>query len=298
MILRRRRLLGIALNKPSYYVLTDGSMHPFELSNTPLVEFARNGQYSSGGSINGAYIYYNTIRELSFGTSYLPVKNITDDILISVNFTSLRKVDIMGFGKVTKMKAFLSNLPLLTDIDFSPLGKLEEISGVAVHLDGITKVDLAGLSGLKQLKGNTIRACQNLVSVDASGLTSLEQTMHSFISECPKLLSVDLSGLTSCRIIGGEFLYQNASLTSVDLSALVSLEIVGNYFLGKCSSLTSVTIGNVDWSAITVTSTDLAMIQCPNTSDCKIHAASQALGEAFKAKIGDNISNWTIVVDN
>jgi hypothetical protein len=104
--------------KASYYVTTDGTVHPFELENTPVENFCNSGGPSSTITINGQQVVKSTIREISFGESYAGVTSIGNSFLRDCS--SLASVDLSMFTEIASIgNYFMIGCTSLTSVDLS-----------------------------------------------------------------------------------------------------------------------------------------------------------------------------------
>jgi hypothetical protein len=101
------------------------------------------------------------------------------------------------------------------------------------------------------------------------------------------LTYVNLSPLANVTAIGNGFLYSCTTLASVDLSSLVLVTSIGNGFLGYCYALTSVTVGDVNFSNITIGQSN-ALVGVTNLTTNKIYGKK---ANAFKTKINSVNNN-------
>jgi hypothetical protein len=267
-----------SLNMASYYVKTDGSMHSFELDNTPIANFTATGYNQTTFIINGQSVNITDIREISFGKSYLAVDGIVPNNFL-YGLTQLKSIDLYGLGNVDGFYgAFLGNCTGLTGIDLN-----------------------AFKTRPMQMGYYFLNNCAGLKEIDLGIFTGAGNIPIMFLNQCTALTGIDLSPLSEVENIGYDFMTYCTGMSSLDLSHFGKLKTVGKGFYNGSAHLEEIHLGEVDWSAITV-ETGSYDYQKPfngvlNTSACKIYAASQELGAAFKAKIGAKISNWTIVVD-
>ena len=128
------------------------------------------------------------------------------------------------------------------------------------------------------------------------GLVSID--IPSFATTIGNNAFMNCSGLTSLTIPNSVIsIGDNAFMNCNGLTTLTignSVDTIGNNAFSNCSDLDSVTIGTADWSDVIVGINVMSGV--PNTGAETIIAISQEQGEAFKAKIGDSISNWQIIV--
>jgi hypothetical protein len=162
----------------------------------------------------------------------------------------------------------------------------------------IQTIDITGLKNLTTIGNNFISSCNSLQTLILPEMTKLQSFGTNFIQSCSSLTSVDLSSFTNVSNIGNYFLAFCSSLTSVDLSSFTNVSNIGYDMCSYCSSLNEIQIGGVDWSTKTFAIGADKFKYIQNTSSCIIYADTQDLATKFKTKIGNSISEWSIVINS
>jgi hypothetical protein len=120
-------------------------------------------------------------------------------------------------------------------------------------------------------------------------MQSFSSIGDNFLSNCYHLTSVDIPHrFVSVNSIGKNFLFDCVSLAAIDLSTFTNVTSIGDNFLANCSTLADVTIGNKDFSNVSLGS--LPMSNVTNQPSNRIYGRTKELAEKFKTKIGTVIS--------
>lgn len=173
---------------PSYYI-ADGIMYPFELDNTPILNFCTN---SNSIIINGNSVVKNTIKEIVFGSSFL-TNNVIGQFFLS-SCTSLVSVDLRGFSNVVHISAYF-----------------------LYNCTSLISIDLNSLSNTQFIGGSFLRSCISLMSIESNPLSNVTSIGGGFLMGCTSLSSINLNQLSNVTSIADNFLCNCTSLTSIQI---------------------------------------------------------------------------------
>jgi hypothetical protein len=210
--------------------------------------------------------------------------------LDSIDLPTLKENDNNTIGN-----NFLYRCYALTSIDLTPLGNVKSIGSYFLYDNyALTVLDLSVLAKVTAIGNNFLSWCNSLPSVDLSGLSKLTAISDNFLQGCSLLTSADLSPMTSVTSIGINFCFQCGALASVNLSGLSNLTSIGSNFLYHCYALSTVYVGSIDFSGSGISMGANNMTGVANLTTNTIYGAKAS---EFKARIGINISNWTVDAD-
>jgi hypothetical protein len=178
----------------SYCILANGTKIPFEVDNTPIMNF---DEINSNLIINGVQYDKSEIKEITFGKSYNAVTTIANfEGFIGGGYTSLEKLDLSGLKNLTRTGIdFLAKVPLQM-VDLSSLVNLQTVGDFCLDRSSIEILNLKGWDKVASVGNAFLRRCYYLKIIQIGGVDWSGKTVYNIL---PYLLE-GVSNSSDCTL--------------------------------------------------------------------------------------------------